>query len=349
MRRSLMMISVIASGLLLIIACSKNKEKPSNPTEDIKFVVPGNFPKPVYNFEGNTLTQAGFDLGHKLFYDDALSIDKTTNCGTCHQQFAAFANLDHSVSHGVNNCFGTRNAPPLFNLAWQQEFMWDGGVHNIEVSPLNALTNPCEMANSLDNIVKTLQQTAAYPDLFKKAFGTTEINSQRLFKSLTQFIGTMVSANSKYDKYIRKEAGGTFTPDELAGYQLFQQKCAACHKEPLFTDLCYRSNGLDQVSKDRGRDSITQTASDYGKFRVPSLRNIELSRPYMHDGRFYTLEDVLAHYTSGVHNSLNLDPELKKNGVLGIALNKTEQSQIIIFLKTLTDNDFTHDKRFAEL
>jgi cytochrome c peroxidase len=205
------------------------------------------------------------------------------------------------------------------------------------------------MANSLDNIVTTLSKKSPYPELFKKAFGTTEINSQRIYRALTQFTGMMVSSTSKYDKYIRKESGGSFTADELSGYNLFKQKCASCHSEPLFTDRTYRSNGLDLVSKDIGRDSITQIGADRGKFRVPSLRNIELTRPYMHDGRFYTLEEVLSHYNSGVKNHPNLDPELKKGSSLGIGLTKVEQGFIISFLKTLTDHEFIQDKRFAEL
>jgi cytochrome c peroxidase len=346
MNRIVVLWTAVVCAIILAGSCEKdNAELQAN----LKLVVPANFPAPVYQFEENKLTKDGFELGHRLFYENALSVDNSVNCGTCHQPFAAFANLDHSVSHGVNNCFGTRNAPPLFNLIWQQEFMWDGGVHNIEVSGLNALTNPCEMANSLDQIVDTLNKTAPYPELFRKAFGTTEINSQRLFKALTQFTGLMISSNSKYDKYIRKEGGGDFTSDELAGYLLFKSKCSSCHSEPLFTDRTFRSNGLDLFPKDAGRDSITQTPADRGKFRVPSLRNIELTRPYMHDGRFYTLEDVLEHYNSGVKSHANLDPELKNNVTLGISLSKPEQAQIISFLKTLTDHEFIQDKRFAEL
>ncbi|RYE13624.1 MAG: c-type cytochrome, partial [Sphingobacteriales bacterium] len=248
----------------------------------------------------------------------------------------------------VDDCLGTRNSPPLFNLAWHNEFMWDGGVHHIELSPLNALTNSCEMANDLNTIVAYLNSTQPYPALFNKAFGTSTINSQQLFRALAQFTAMLVSANSKYDKHIRNESGGEFDTDEQAGYELFKQKCSACHKEPLFTDLSYRSNGLDLYSKDRGRDSITRDPADRGKFKVPSLRNIELTKPYMHDGRFKSLERILEHYNSGVKANPNLDPELKKDATLGIPITKTEQAQVIKFLKTLTDNEFTHDKRFTE-
>ncbi|MXV15284.1 cytochrome-c peroxidase [Hufsiella ginkgonis] len=347
MKRLVIIFSALAGWLVAGQSCTKNDQ--ATPGAAISFRRPANFPVAAYNFEENTLTKAGFELGHKLFYEDALSADNSVNCGTCHQPFAAFANLDHSVSHGINNCFGTRNAPPLFNLAWQKDFMWDGGVGHIELSPLNALTNPCEMGNTLDRITATLSQTAPYPELFREAFGSPVINSQRLFKALTQFMGMMVSASSKYDKVMRKENGASFSPDEQEGYRLFQQKCAVCHQEPLFTDGSFRSNGLDGYSKDPGRDTITATGADRGKFRVPSLRNIELTRPYMHDGRFLTLEAVLEHYHAGVKQSPALDPGLKKNPTPGIPLTPKEQSQIISFLKTLTDNEFIHDHRFAEL
>ena len=273
----------LAFGMLLVLVISSSafdyRFKAINDqvtADSVHFKVPANFPKPVYDFKDNPVTANGFNLGRKLFYDPILSRDKSISCANCHQSFAAFANLDHAVSHGVDECLGTRNAPPLFNLAWQKEFMWDGGVHHIEVSPLNALTNPCEMA----------------------------------------------------------------------GYALFKQHCSACHKEPLFTDLSYRSNGLDLIPDDIGRDSITRLASDKGKFRVPSLRNVELTSPYMHDGRFTTLKQVLQHYSTGVKPTTNLDPVLHQNAVPGIILTSTEQAQLIAFLKTLTDQDFVNDKRF---
>lgn len=347
MKKTVVVFGLITCWLLAASGCKKNDvEIQKTP---IGFAVPSNFATPVYQFENNMVSQAGFDLGHRLFYENALSIDNSTNCGTCHQQFAAFANLDHKVSHGVNNCFGTRNAPPLFNLAWQPDFMWDGGVHHIELSALNALVNPCEMANTLNNIVKTLTNKPPYPTLFKNAFGSSEVNSQRIFKALTQFTGMMVSANSTYDKYIRKEKGGEFTSDELAGYALFKQKCNTCHTEPLFTDNSFRSNGLELSPKDAGREMITLAIADFGTFRVPSLRNIALTSPYMHNGSIKTLANVLTHYNSGVKNHTNLDVKLKQNGVLGIPLSATEQQQIISFLNTLTDNEFIHNPKFAEL
>jgi cytochrome c peroxidase len=348
MKTKLFIFSVL---LALIAGSAAFKNAPEIDTksliaDSVRFKVPSNFPQPIYKFIDNAITSGGFKLGRKLFYDPLLSKDNTIACANCHQSFAAFANLDHEVSHGVGDCQGTRNAPPLFNLAWQKEFMWDGGVHHIEVSPINALTNSCEMANDLNTITGRLQNSPVYPAFFTAAFGSTEINSQKLLRALAQFTSMLVSAGSKYDKYIRHEPGGIFTADEEAGYVLFKQKCSVCHKEPLFTDLSYRSNGLDKYPEDSGRDSITHMEADRGKFRVPSLRNVELTSPYMHDGRFATLKQVLEHYNAGVQNSSNLDPELHKNGVYGIKLNIKEQDQLIAFLKTLTDNDFVKDKRF---
>jgi cytochrome c peroxidase len=329
----------------MLYACSKTEiVKPQ--TEEIRFVVPSSFPDAVYKFDGNTLTNKGFALGKKLFYDARLSADKSISCGSCHQQFAGFANLDHKVSHGVDNCLGKRNAPVLFNLAWQREFFWDGGAKNLEIVPINALTDVCEMGTDLNTIVTFLNNTTPYPSLFKDAFGSATINSQNLLKAFAQFTAAMVSANSKYDKVMRKET--VFTTEEQQGYQLFKDKCAGCHTEPLFTSLNYINNGLDLNSVDEGRKTITGLAIDKGKFRVPTLRNIELSSPYMHDGRFNTLEKVLEHYNSGVQPNENLDVSLSKNLQLGISLSNIQKQQIISFLKTLTDDEFIKNKIFSE-
>ncbi|WP_029204571.1 cytochrome-c peroxidase [Pedobacter agri] len=331
-------------SIALMYACSKNEDEITPEEKKISFTVPSNFPAPTYNFEDNELTNDGFALGKKLFYEARLSADKSVSCGSCHQQFAAFANLDHKVSHGVDNCQGKRNAPPLFNLAWQKAFFWDGGVKNLETSPLNAFTDACEMKTDLETVVSVLKNTAPYPELFRKAFGTPEINSQKILKSITQFMGVLVSGNSKYDQVMRKQNGVSFTSTELAGYNLFKEKCSSCHTEPLFTDFTYRSNGLDLVSVDEGRSHITGVKTDFGTFRIPTLRNIEYTGPYMHDGQFYSLDEVLEHYNSGVKASANLDPRLKN----GIPLSSAEKEQIKSFLKTLTDNEFIKNKLFSE-
>ncbi|WP_316760743.1 cytochrome-c peroxidase [Pedobacter aquatilis] len=344
MWRKSIVFAVLFLSIALMYACSKNEAEIKPEEKNISFIIPSNFPAPAYNFEENKLTNAGFELGKKLFYDARLSADKSVSCGSCHQQFAAFANLDHKVSHGVNNCQGKRNAPPLFNLAWQKAFFWDGGVKNLETSPLNAITDACEMGTDIQTIITFLKGTAPYPEMFKQAFGSTEINSQLVLKSFTQFMGILVSGNSKYDKVMRKESGVSFTAEEQTGYTLFKAKCTSCHAEPFFTDFSYRNNGLDLVSTDEGRSHITGLQSDFGTFRIPSLRNIEYTGPYMHDGRFYSLDEVLEHYNSGVKAAKNLDSSLKN----GIQLNSSERAQIKAFLKTLTDNEFIKNTLYSE-
>lgn len=344
MIRKLIVFAVLISSIALMYACSKNEEEIKPEEKPITFSIPENFPAPAYNFEQNKLSNAGFALGKKLFYDARLSADKSVSCGSCHQQFAAFANLDHKVSHGVNNCQGKRNAPPLFNLAWQKAFFWDGGVKNIEIVPLNAIADACEMGTSIEKIIDFLKSTPPYPERFKQAFGSEEITSQTILKSLAQFTAVLVSGNSKYDQVMRKEAGVSFTAEEQSGYALFKGKCSSCHAEPFFTDFSYRNNGLDLVSSDEGRSHITGMQTDFGTFRIPSLRNIEYTGPYMHDGRFYSLDEVLEHYDSGIKANENLDPLLKN----GIHLNSVERTQIKAFLKTLTDNEFIKKKLYSE-
>jgi cytochrome c peroxidase len=314
--------------------------------ENIELKVPSNFPQPAYDLKGNRLTPSGFKLGRILFYDRQLSLDQSISCGSCHQSNAAFANFERPLSRGIKGCTGTRNAPALFNLAWQMEFMWDGRLDQLDLTSHNAVTNPCEMANEINQVRARLQDLPMYPPLFRKAFGDSTITSKNMMKALAQFMAAMVSSNSKYDKHFRNEKGGAFSKEEQSGYTLFKQKCGSCHQEPLFTDRNFRNNGLETRSTDKGRDSLTHRKRDLGKFKVPSLRNVEVSAPYMHDGHLASLEDVLAHYDHGVKANPNLDPELKKNGRLGISLNGQEQQQILAFLRTLTDKEFINDKRF---
>lgn len=332
-------------GWLSLVGCKKDVLPPDN-SNAISFVVPMSWPQPVYLFTNNTLTQSGFELGRKLFYDVRLSRDNSTSCGSCHQQFAAFSHLDHPVSHGIYGLLGKRNAPALFNEAWIPTFFWDGGVVNIENQPINPIQNPVEMDMTMPEIITKISPDAKYKAMFTSAFGSDTINSQRIFRALAQFMAAMVSNNSKYDKYVRGEAGGTFTAQELNGLAIFRQKCATCHKEPLFSDYSYRNNGLmpDPSVNDSGRAHITLNAADMYKFKVPSLRNIELTRPYMHDGRFQTLDAAVEHYRTDINASATLDPLLAN----GINLSDNDKQDVITFLKTLTDTTFTHDTRFSE-
>ncbi len=337
------LILLVALSAIGVNSCKKTNNEGS--TDAMAFTVPPGFPAPQYNFEGNPLTKQGFELGRKLFYDGILSKDGNFPCASCHQQFAAFSTFDHDLSHGFNNQFTTRNAPALSNLVWMKELHWDGGVNHIEVQPLAPLTAPNEMAEDVSNVVEKLKRSDQYRLLFRAAFGTDEVTSQRMLRALTQFMGSMVSANSKYDKVKRGEA--TFTTPEKTGYNLFVSKnCAVCHKEPLFTDLSYRNNGLtrNDYLLDYGRMRITNKKEDSLKFRVPSLRNVFLTFPYMHDGRFYSVDNVLDHYSSGIVPGATLDPLLKNR----IFMTSEEKYYIKQFLGTLTDSSFINDKRFAE-
>lgn len=330
----------------VMYACSK--EDALTQLKEIKFIQPTHFPKPFYQFEGNPLSNDGFELGKKLFYDARLSADGSVSCGSCHQQFAAFANLDHQLSHGVHNCLGKRNAPTLVNLAWQTNFFWDGGAKNLEIVPLNAITDACEMGSNLTQTLDFLNRTAPYPQLFKTTFGSQTVNSQLFLRALTQFMATMVSANSKYDQVMKSPKENSFTESEKLGYEIFKEKCESCHTEPLFTNNEFANNGLTPNQGELGRKTITGLEIDLRKFRIPTLRNIELSAPYMHDGRFNTLEKVLNHYESGIISYPNLSPLLLTNGKPGIALTNLQKQQLISFLKTLTDYDFIQNKAFSE-
>ena len=315
------------------------------PPTPLQLNIPKDWPKPAKNiYATNPLTEQGFQLGKKLFYDGRLSKDGNFPCASCHQQFAAFATYDHDFSHGFNDKFTTRNAPPLFNLAWMPLLHWDGGINHIEVQPLAPLTAVNEMAENIDSVLKKLRKDTAYPKLFKAAFGSPLINSQRMLKALAQFTGSIISANSKYDKVLRGEA--TFTPAEQKGYTFFKAKCTGCHAEPLFTDNSFRNNGLDinPYLNDYGRMRITNNKSDSLKFKVPSLRNVALSFPYMHDGRFYSIGQAIDHYSKGINtNQPTLDSLLKKR----ITISNAEKNELTYFLITLTDTTLTKNPRFS--
>ncbi|MBK7887058.1 MAG: c-type cytochrome [Bacteroidetes bacterium] len=332
------------SFLSILQACSPDDKNESN-GNGVTFYIPDGFPAPVYNFQNNPITPSGFALGRKLFYDPILSRDSSISCGSCHQQFVAFAHADHTLSHGIDGLLGTRNSPALFNIAWYPSFMWDGGVNHLEVQPLAPIANPVEMDESIANVIVKLQRSLTYQAMYQSAFGTDSVTTQLTMRALAQFMGSMISANSKYDKY--REGKGALTSPELNGLQLFRTHCESCHSEPLLTDMQFRNNGLDNTfDSDPGRAKITNLPQDSGLFKVPSLRNIALTYPYMHDGRFQNLGQVLDHYMTGIKQSATLDPLLSTGG---IPLNPQDKSDIISFLETLTDQKFITDRRFKEV
>lgn len=333
--------------LLVLCGCSNSDGYTDVPLD---FEVPSNFPALTYNIGVNPPTQKGFELGKKIFYDGRLSSDGTISCGSCHIQQNAFTHHGHTVSHGVNNAMGIRNAPAIQNMAFQAQFMWDGAADNLDFQPIIPLLSTVEMNGNLSDIMVMFKADPVYVKLFGQAFPNGEINSETMLKALSQFMVMLTSSNSRFDKYRRNEPGGTLTTDELAGYALFNQKCASCHATDLFTDDTFRNNGLavNPLVNDTGRYQLTLLPQDYYRFRVPSLRNVEVTAPYMHDGRFGSLEAVLNHYSSGITESATLDPLLRQNATLGIPLSGNEKSQLIAFLKTLTDNQYLTDIRFSD-
>ncbi|MCG2613396.1 c-type cytochrome [Terrimonas sp. NA20] len=299
----------------------------------VKQIIPDGFPSPVYKFQDNPLTKEGIALGRKLFYEGQLSRDGITSCASCHQQFAAFSDFEHPLSHGFNNAFTIRNAPPLFNLAWHKELHLDGAINHIEVQPLAPLLDTNEMATTIDSILYKLNADPQYRSMFKAAFGDTKINSQRILRALAQFTGTIVSASSRYDRV--KKGKDRFNDFEQRGYELFQLHCNSCHAEPFFTDFSYRNIGLplDPTINDYGRMRITGLPADSLKFKVPSLRNIARTAPYFHDGRTWGLSIATNHFSMATP-----DPNTDTLIINSKPLDKAQIQYITYFLRTLTDS-----------
>lgn len=295
---------------------------------------PAGFPPRVYRGAADANDAALVRLGAALFADPILSVDSTVSCETCHQPFAAFAHVDHAVSHGVEGRIGRRNVPALQNLSWQTSFMWDGSIVNLDMQSLSPITGHDEMSENLDTLVRKLGAHAAYPAMFRTAFGTDTVTVPRLLRALGRFVAGLVSATSRYD---RAMAGtDTLADHEQNGLRLFRRHCATCHAEPLFTTNDFASNGLpaNADAPDSGRIAVTHKEEDRFRFRVPSLRNIARSYPYMHDGRFKKLRDVLAHYASPHMLADHADPRVRAIG----PLSDVERKDIMAFLLTLTDD-----------
>lgn len=303
---------------------------------------PEYFGKPVYDFKQNLPDPAKIELGRMLFFDPLLSRNGTISCASCHSPYNAFAHTDHALSHGVDDRIGKRNAPALMNLAWSKSFMWDGAVHHLDMVALAPIQNPDEMDEKLENVIHKLSKTNRYPEKFKIAFGDSSITGKRLLKSFSQFLITLVSSESKYDSVMQKQS--VFTEQEANGYSVFKKHCNSCHTEPLFTNNEFANNGLlpDTKLMDTGRKLITQSASDSLKFKIPTLRNIEFTFPYMHDGRFQKLSEVLKHYTESVRNS-----GADKRIAVPVSLTSKEKTDLTAFLLTLSDRKFLFDEKHA--
>ncbi len=326
--------------LLLVIMAGAIAIKPT----PITIEIPQGWPQPTNNpFTKNTLTEEGFQLGRKLFYDSRLSRDSTVSCASCHQQFSGFATFDHDVSHGINNGLTTRNAPGLFNLVWMKTYHWDGGISSLETQALSPLTAPNEMGETAHGAVAKIKSDPDYVKMFHAAFGSKKITEKRMLNALAQFTSTLVSGNSKYDKVMHGMA--TFHRVEERGYTVFKKHCASCHEEPLFTDNTFRNIGrpLNRFN-DIGRMAITKNPEDSLLFRVPTLRNIQVTYPYMHDGSIFSVPQVIDHYRFHVDTSQpTLDQKLKNR----INMSDRERDELTYFLYTLTDSTFLNNKRFS--
>jgi cytochrome c peroxidase len=301
--------------------------------------IPSYFPKPVYNFKKNPLTAAKIRLGRVLFYDPILSRDNTISCASCHSPYNSFAHSDHALSHGIDNQIGTRNAPALMNLAWQPSFLWDGAVNHLDVQSLFPITHPKEMDEKIENVVKKLNKSKAYRDLFYKAYQDSTATGEHLLKAISQFMLTLVSANAKYDSV--QQHFTKFTAQEKNGYKLFKKNCNTCHTEPLFSNYTFANNGLaiDTFLKDYGRMTVTKNSRDSAFFKIPSLRNLSYTAPYMHDGRFKRLLAVLNHYTSLPPISKAISARVQPH----VCLTSNEKVDLIAFLLTLNDKHFLTD------
>jgi cytochrome c peroxidase len=346
-RNSLLTISVLFSIIILAsyLLGSCKKEQNTRGLQLMQQEIPEGFPAPNYTFTDNPSSKEGFELGRKLFYDGRLSIDNEHSCASCHQQLAAFGTYQHDRSHGVFNSHTLRNAPSLFNLAWNTSFHWDGEFSNLTDEAAQPINGHIEMGETYEGIINKIKDDPEYQKMFKEVFRYPFIRPEFILKALEQFTGSMVSANSKYDLVYRL---GLIpgTVQEASGYQIYRAKCATCHPEPLFTDNKLHNTGLqtDLFLNDYGRMQITQKKEDSLKFKTPSLRNSYVSANYMHDGRFNTLLQCINHYRSGVQQSATLDPLL----VNGISLTNTEATDLSVFLRMLTDSSFLKDPRYSK-
>lgn len=347
-------IYLLSLVLIIISSCKKEEVMVTDDTPyAVRLEVPANFPKYIDDLD-NPLTTEGIELGRLLFYDTRLSGNNKLSCSSCHKQNFAFSDAVALNNIGVSGQTLNRHSPALINLAWASNgLFWDGGVTNLESQAFAPLTSADEMHQNLTELEYELKQVPAYVKKFKLVFND-EIKSANVVKALSQFQRTLISGNSRYDKYIRKEEGATLSNLELNGLNLINSKCKSCHVGELFTDNGYHNNGLDAIFNDdhegiyQGRYRITHNPLDMGKFKTPTLRNVMLTAPYMHDGRLKTIDDVLEHYNAGLKSAETIDRLLfQNNNKLGIPISSNEKEAIKAFLHALTDNDFISNKKFS--
>lgn len=338
----------VTSDLFHPVSAASVKTNPPVGTRPFPLRVAQRLPKPPLP-EDNPLTVEGVALGRRLFFEKRLSRDDSVACAGCHLPEQGFTDGPRRFSLGVDNKVGTRNSMPLHNLIWADSFFWDGRAKRLRDQVLVPIADPTEMDLPLVQALERLRADPDYPGMFARAFGSPDVNASRLGLAFEQFLVSLISQDAKFDRAVRGEA--EFTEQEKRGFELFVTEndparnlygadCFHCHGGSLFTNHRFANNGLDREFKDAGRFSVTGDEADRGKFKTPSLRNVELTAPYMHDGRFATLEDVVEHYDNGVLASATLDPNLAKHLPGGLKLSAADKAALVAFLKSLTDRDF---------
>lgn len=333
-------------GLAMVFACCKESLTPPEATPYLLEKPYSRFPDVVIPAD-NPMTVEGIALGRRLFYDSILSADFTQSCASCHQQGSAFSDPKR-FSVGIDGMAGNRNAPAIINQLWSTDFFWDGRRQSLEEQAIDPVPDPIEMHLEWPVAEQRLNDHDSYPDQFLKAFGEKNITKELVVKAIAQFERTLISANSKYDRRLRGLEN--LNDQEFRGFEIyFTEKgdCFHCHGGVLLTDNLFHNNGLDSVFTDKGREMVTGNTNDRGKFKSPTLRNIEVTGPYMHDGRFETLEEVIDFYSEGITFSSTIDPLMKKVDQGGIGLNPMEKADLIAFLKTFTDQEFLTKEEFS--
>jgi len=343
--------------LVLFSNCKKEVPKyideytePYTPTL-VELELPWRFPQMPIPAD-NPFTKEGIELGRHLFYEKSLSGDNTISCGSCHKPSAGYSD-SRRFSVGIDNIQGDRQAMPIMNIGWGRKFFWDGRANSLEELVIEPLENPIEMHETWKNALTKLKGIDKYPDMFRRAFPNEKMDSLTAAKAIAQFMRTLISGNSKFDRVVRNEI--RLTPQEDRGRFLFLSDsgadCFHCHSlgTIMFTDFSFRNNGLDSVLTDLGLGGVTGSPNDYGEFKVPSLRNWAYTAPYMHDGRFATMDEVIDHYSTGVKaNSpnINIDMQLKDAG--GARLTPAERADLMAFLLTLNDSSFLTNPDFQD-
>lgn len=345
---------------MLISACRKDPSIPIATTTPYVVEYPtiiSNHIPPITIPPNNPLTNEGVELGRRLFFEERLSGNNTQSCGSCHIPAASFSDTT-AFSKGIDGQWGTRNTMPLINLGWMNTLFWDGRSSNLENQAIQPVVNPVEMHDTWPNVSNKLQADAQYPALFEQVFGTSEIDSVLVTRALAQFMRTLISGNAPFDKYLLTGNSGWSATDQQAAYDGFtifmdesKGDCFHCHGDsfnPLWTDNIFHNNGLDATFSDVGRGAVTGNSFDNGKFKTPTLRNLVFTKPYMHDGRFNTLQEVINHYSQGLQPSSTIDPLMKHVGTGGSQMNPGDKYKLFMFLVSLSDSSFVINPAFQD-